>query len=70
MTDTPAEGAMLLKLRNAITIAMDEHDVPAGVQALVLKALRQVEARYAQGAASSTRAYLSAAIAKASGGVL
>jgi hypothetical protein len=52
MTATPAEGAMLLKLRNAISIAMDDHDVPAGVQALVLKALRQVEASYAQGAAA------------------
>lgn len=39
-------------LRNAISIAMDDEGVPAGVQALVLKALRQVEARYAQGAAA------------------
>jgi hypothetical protein len=56
MTDTPAERAldraMWAETRNLISIAMDDESVPAGVQALVFKALRQVEARYAQGAAA------------------
>jgi len=46
MTDTPAEGAMLLKLRNAISIAMDVEGVPAGVQMVVFQVFRKEMERY------------------------
>ena len=46
MTDTPAEGAMLLKLRNAISIAMDDEGVPAGVQMVVFQVFRKEMERY------------------------
>ncbi len=46
MTDTPAEGAMLLKLRNAISIAMDEDELPLPAQMAVFRVFRKEMERY------------------------
>jgi hypothetical protein len=46
MTDTPAEGAMLLKLRNAVSIAMDEDEIPLPAQMAVFRVFRKEMERY------------------------
>ena len=46
MTDTPAEGAMLLNLRNAISIAMDEDEIPLPAQMAVFRVFRKEMKRY------------------------
>jgi hypothetical protein len=44
--DTPAEGAMLLKLRNAISIAMDDEAIPLNAQMVVLTVFGKEMERY------------------------
>jgi hypothetical protein len=46
MTDTPAEGAMLLKLRNAVSIAMDDEAIPLTAQMVVFRVFRKEMERY------------------------